>query len=98
MTNLGDTPMYLINQLATPINGISGGDPMVLALLSIILVAYFALVMKLDRGTLVLVGLGFAGVMFAIGIMPPIIFWGIIMVVGLFAAAAFMQTVRQGER
>lgn len=97
MTNLGDSPMYIMNGISESFqNAVGSNAPEVWALIIFGIVAFLALYLKLDRGATALLLLLTVGFMIYLGIIPEAIFYLMILIVAVAAAYGILQTLRQG--
>lgn len=97
MAVLGDSPEFLMNTIGSALTQLFGGADLLGPILLIIL-AYLALVVRLDRGGLVLLGTLGIGIMISFGTAIPESAWWIIIVVGVFMLAyGILNAMRQGE-
>ena len=98
MPVLGDNPMTLINIVANNLfNGLSGGEPIAIGAICLVILMYFAVHFKLDRGAITFMGLLFISIMFIMGLIPDTIFWVVVGVSGLLIGFGMLNAARQGE-
>jgi len=96
--NFGDSPDFLMNAIGTNFLEMFGGTsaPIVLGLVIFALMAYLALVYKLDRGAMIFVGFLVIGNMITFNALPAEAWWGLIIITGALAGYGALNVLRQG--
>lgn len=98
MADLGQDPMYLMNNLGSALgNTMGGGEPLVLGAVILCVVGYLILTFKADRGVIAFLGVLMVGTFIMLNTLPGEVWFGMILVLGAVAAFGALNALRQGE-
>ena len=98
MADLGQDPMYLMNNIGNSLGMVmGGGEPMVLGAVIAVVVGYLMFAYKADRGVMALLSVLFIGTFVMLNTLPTTVWFGLILIIGAVAAFGALNALRQGE-
>ena len=100
MANLGDNPMYLLNIIDNSFHqmiGTGADSAWVQFALFAGVLAFCALYFKLDRGALVLLAILGLGVLMRVAVIPPVVWYLLMLVVAAVVAYGILTVNKQSD-
>jgi hypothetical protein len=100
MAVLGDNPMYLLNIIDNTFHQMvgTGVDTMWVQFAVFVgLIAFAALYFKLDRGAITLLAVLSLGVMMRINVIPPLVWYLLMLIIGSVVAYAILTMTKQSD-